>query len=320
MPANRPQPYQMPEAEFYWSSGADGVLRIQHCDDCDSLVHPPKPVCHYCRSTNQSVAEVSGKGTVVGVTVNHQQWLPSFEPPYVVASVALAEDPRVFVTTNIVGCEPDDVYVGMPVEVEFEEDDGTWFPIFHPTGERRGRRAPRRSPSIPVETLRSARPMLTTEKFEDKVALTGIGLSRLGRRLMVDPLELTIEACRPRGRRRRSHLRRHRRALHLPGDVGAGRAFRGRHHRGGVGAAAAAHLVQRRAASSPARAACSSPRCSRWRRACAATSCASAPCGRPPPPSGCARASTRCHGMGGGAARSRRRWTSACPTARVRPR
>ena len=195
MPVNRPQPYVMPEAEFYWVSGADGTLRIQHCDDCDSLVHPPKPVCHYCRSANQSVAEVSGKGTVVGCTVNHQQWLPSFTPPYVVASVALAEDPRVYLTTNIVGCEPDDVYVGMPVEVEFEEDDGTWFPVFHPTGEPGAAQLP--PPSVdPEETLRSARPMLTTDKFEAKVALTGIGLSRLGRRLMVDPLELTIEACR----------------------------------------------------------------------------------------------------------------------------
>ena len=195
MPANRPQPYQMPEAEFYWSSGADGRLRIQHCDDCDSLVHPPKPVCHYCRSTNQSVVEVSGQGTVVGFTVNHQQWLPSFPPPYVLASVALAEDSRVMITTNLVGCEPDDVVVGLPVAVEFEEDGGTWFPLFRPTGEAPAAELPPLSVD-PVATLRSARPMVTTEKFEDKVAITGIGLSRLGRRLMVDPLELTVEAAR----------------------------------------------------------------------------------------------------------------------------
>ena len=37
--------------------------------------------------------------------------------------------------------------------------------------------------------------MLTQEKFEDKVALTGIGMSELGRRLMRPPLALTIEAC-----------------------------------------------------------------------------------------------------------------------------
>lgn len=195
MPAKRPQPYQMPEAEFYWSSGADGTLRVLHCDDCSQLVHPPKPVCHYCRGTNLAPTEVSGAGTVVGCTVNHQQWLPSFDPPYVLASVALVEDPRVMLTTNIVGCPPEDVVVGLRVEVEFEEEDGTWFPLFHPTGENEVAELP--PPAVdPAEVLRSARPILTTEKFEEKVAISGVGMSRLGRRLMVDPLELTVEACR----------------------------------------------------------------------------------------------------------------------------
>ena len=33
------------------------------------------------------------------------------------------------------------------------------------------------------------------EKFERKVAITGIGMSDVGRRLMRDPLGLTIDAC-----------------------------------------------------------------------------------------------------------------------------
>jgi acetyl-CoA acetyltransferase len=36
---------------------------------------------------------------------------------------------------------------------------------------------------------------LSENKFEDHSAITGIGASQLGRRLMVPPLELTIEAC-----------------------------------------------------------------------------------------------------------------------------
>jgi acetyl-CoA acetyltransferase/uncharacterized OB-fold protein len=185
----------MPEAEFYWSSGADGTLRIMHCADCDQLVHPPKPVCHYCRGTNVGPTPVSGRAIVVGCTVNHQQWLPSFEPPYVFASVALVEDPRVMLTTNVVGCAPEDVVVGLPVEVEFEEDHGVWFPLFHPTGERAVAELP--PPAVdPADVRNRARSMLTTEKFEEKVAISGVGMSRLGRRLMVDPLELTVEACR----------------------------------------------------------------------------------------------------------------------------
>jgi acetyl-CoA acetyltransferase len=33
------------------------------------------------------------------------------------------------------------------------------------------------------------------EKFEDRVAITGLGISRVGRRLMLDPIELTVEAA-----------------------------------------------------------------------------------------------------------------------------
>jgi hypothetical protein len=50
-----------------------------------------------------------GPATVIGLTVNHQQWLPDFAPPYVIANVALADDPSIHLTTNIVNCEPDDV-------------------------------------------------------------------------------------------------------------------------------------------------------------------------------------------------------------------
>src|SRR5262249_47554541 len=42
---------------------------------------------------------------------------------------------------------------------------------------------------------RHVRPMVTAEKFEDKVAITGIGMSQIGRRLMVPPLSLTVQAC-----------------------------------------------------------------------------------------------------------------------------
>ena len=63
---------------------------------------------------------VSGRGTVVAFTVNRHQWLPGFEPPYVIANVALEEDPSVRLTTNIIGGEPDDVHIGQRVTVRME--------------------------------------------------------------------------------------------------------------------------------------------------------------------------------------------------------
>ena len=143
------------------------------------------------------VRTVSGKATLSAFTVNHRFGFPDLPPPYVVAQVAIAEDPRVRLTTNIIECEPDELELGQTVEVVFEKarDDGTvWLPLFRPTAEKR--LAP-----LPVDEIapqdfgQHVRPMLTTAKFEDHSAITGIGASRLGRRLMVPPLSLTIEAC-----------------------------------------------------------------------------------------------------------------------------
>ncbi len=46
-----------------------------------------------------------------------------------IAIVAIEEDDRVRLTTNIVGCEPGDVFVGMKVQVRFEDDEDVWDPV-----------------------------------------------------------------------------------------------------------------------------------------------------------------------------------------------
>src|SRR4029453_17081812 len=131
----RPLPQVTPVNEWFWTSGADGRLRIQGCQDCKALVHPPAPLCPACRSGSWEPPVVSGRGTVVAFTVNRHQWLPGFEPPYAIANVALAEDPTVTLQTNTVGCAPDEVHIGQEVMVRFEPQDDVWLPLFEPTGE-----------------------------------------------------------------------------------------------------------------------------------------------------------------------------------------
>jgi acetyl-CoA acetyltransferase/uncharacterized OB-fold protein len=184
----RPLPELTPANEWFWTSGADGVLRIQSCSDCGELVHPPVPICPYCRSRSSKPTPVSGRGTIVGFTVNSHRWLPKFDPPYVIANVALAEDPRVHLTTNIVGCEPSDVQIGQKVAVRFEQQEDVWLPLFELTGEL----DPIDRVEAPVRPV--PRAPLGRERFEHKAVLSGIGRSRIGRRLMVDPLSLAIDA------------------------------------------------------------------------------------------------------------------------------
>jgi acetyl-CoA acetyltransferase/uncharacterized OB-fold protein len=189
-PFQRPLPELTPENEFFWTAGREGVLRVQRSIPCGALLFPPTPVCPHCHSTEIDIVDVSGRATVVGYTVNTHQWLPTMSPPYVIAMVALEEDDRVRLTTNVVGCEPDAVHIGMKVAVQFAQQDDVWFPLFAPTGD------PEPGP-LPAEdeTIWRARPMVSSDKFEDKVAISGIGMSEVGRRLMRDPLALTVEAC-----------------------------------------------------------------------------------------------------------------------------
>jgi acetyl-CoA acetyltransferase/uncharacterized OB-fold protein len=185
----RPLPELTPATEWFWTSGSDGHLRVQGCTECGTLVHPPVPICPVCRSRAWEPTPVSGRGTIVGYTVNHHQWHPDFQPPYAIAVVALAEEPGVRLTTMIVGCDPAEVAIGQEVAVRFEQHDDVWLPLFTPTG------AVTESDPVPEPEYPRPRPPLSDVRFEHRSVLTGVGRSALGRRLMVDPLSLAVDAC-----------------------------------------------------------------------------------------------------------------------------
>lgn len=120
--------------EFFWSSGRDGQLRFLACDGCSYLVHPPAPVCPRCWQRGLSPRVVSGRATVHSFTVNHQQWAPGTEEPYVIAIVVPEEQDDVRLTTNLVEIDPGRVHIGLPVEVVFEDHDPVFVPLFRPRG------------------------------------------------------------------------------------------------------------------------------------------------------------------------------------------
>jgi uncharacterized OB-fold protein len=127
-------PAVTPENAHFWCGGKTGRLQFLRCDACATYVHPPAPVCPRCLGRDLSVAAVSGRASVLTFTVNRHAWIPGFDPPYVVAIVAIDEQPDVRLTTNIVDCEPDQVEIGMPVEVVFEDAgaDDVFLPLFRP--------------------------------------------------------------------------------------------------------------------------------------------------------------------------------------------
>ena len=119
------------ETGFFWTSGKDGKLRFLRCDECRYLVHPPAPVCPKCLGRSLTPDAVSGRAAVATYTVNHHPWDGSTEP-WVVAIVEIDEQPDVRLMTNIVGIDPDDVAIDMPVQVVFEDHDPVFVPLFEP--------------------------------------------------------------------------------------------------------------------------------------------------------------------------------------------
>lgn len=119
----------------FWRGGAEGALRLLRCRHCGHHIHPPAPICRRCHSRELEVAALSGRGRVHTFTVNHQPWNPTMPHPYVVALVEIEEEPEVRLVANIVGCPPEEVHIGMAVEVCFERiAEDCYLPQFRPPG------------------------------------------------------------------------------------------------------------------------------------------------------------------------------------------
>ena len=114
----------------FWTSGADGKLRLNRCQDCGGFIHPPRPVCRHCLSDQVAPEAVAGTGVVDSYTINYQKWKPDLDVPYVIARVAIDGAPGVYLTTNIVGCPVEQVDIGDKVRVRFEQHADVWLPLF----------------------------------------------------------------------------------------------------------------------------------------------------------------------------------------------
>jgi uncharacterized OB-fold protein len=139
-PALRLAPSPTAESKAFWTGGQRGELLIARCHNCEHFFHPPGPACWRCRSTDVAPEAVSGRATVAAYTVNHQPWIPGFDPPYIVAMVELTDEPDVRLITNIIDIPVEAVRVGLEVEVFFEawtaesgeDDTRVWIPLFRP--------------------------------------------------------------------------------------------------------------------------------------------------------------------------------------------
>jgi uncharacterized OB-fold protein len=115
---DRPLPQPDDETAFFWDGAREGLLLILHCDACDWWVHYPKPACPKCGGPLEP-KPTSGRGVVHTFTVTHAS-AAGFTPPFGVVLVELEEQKGLRVVSNLLGVAPDEIRIGMPVEVTFE--------------------------------------------------------------------------------------------------------------------------------------------------------------------------------------------------------
>jgi hypothetical protein len=132
----KPLPQITPLNQPFWDGAKNGKLIMQRCQDCESWVWCPRPLCGECGGANLQWTELSGRGKVFAFTVIREvvgRALRGFAPdiPYVTAWIDLDEGPRF--CSNIIGCPIESVRIDMPVEVVFEPaGDGITLPKFKP--------------------------------------------------------------------------------------------------------------------------------------------------------------------------------------------
>jgi len=128
--SDRPLPLPDPETAFFWEATARRKLEILRCQTCKTWVHYPKPSCWNCSSGDLKPEEVSGRGTVYSYTVTHQD-VPGYTAPFAVVIVELEEQAGLRMVSNVVDVPPEDVRIGMPVEVTFQPvAEDVWLPLF----------------------------------------------------------------------------------------------------------------------------------------------------------------------------------------------
>jgi uncharacterized OB-fold protein len=129
--ATRPLPSPSELTQPFWDAAARGVLVRPVCDRCGASFFTPQVCCPSCLSEQWSWVQSAGRGAVYSATVCHRAPEPGFDVPYVLAIVDLDEGWDML--SNVVGCAPAEVAIGMRVRVAWESlGDGIVLPVFEP--------------------------------------------------------------------------------------------------------------------------------------------------------------------------------------------
>jgi uncharacterized OB-fold protein len=120
-PYTKPLPEPTEVSRPFWQAAKEHRLLIQRSVKTGKYVFYPRAVSPFGAGDELEWVEAAGRGTVYSFTVARRPTAPQWaaDGPYVIAIVELEEG--VHMTANIVDCAPEDVRVGMPVVVTYQD-------------------------------------------------------------------------------------------------------------------------------------------------------------------------------------------------------
>ena len=118
--------------EGFWEAVKQKRLVFQRCKECGEFLHPPRPMCHKCHSYDLEWVESTGKGKIYSWVVFTREVHPLYRVPFEVVVVEMEEKGVRFIS-NMAEGNPEDLNIGMPVEVVFVDINDEWpLPWFKP--------------------------------------------------------------------------------------------------------------------------------------------------------------------------------------------
>jgi uncharacterized protein len=114
----------------FWDAAAQGRVRIQCCDDCETYVFRPEAFCTSCFSASLTWTDVSGHGVIHSFSVVRRGAYPELPPVYAVVSIAMAEG--WFMMSNLIDANVSDVKIDLPVRISHVPFGQLYLPFVVP--------------------------------------------------------------------------------------------------------------------------------------------------------------------------------------------
>lgn len=125
----------------FWTAAKNGRLVLQKCGKCSTFNFFPKPWCIECGSRDLAWTDAKPFGTVYSFTTSHTVSMnyPGWEADLPVMMCLIDLDDGVRLYGQVTGCQPEQLKIGMRVQVYFEDiSDQAGIPKFRPVQQPAG--------------------------------------------------------------------------------------------------------------------------------------------------------------------------------------